>query len=108
MKYIFSFLLLFCLFPLHAQNEPWRNEYKQVMNFSEGLAAVWLHNGKWGFVNEKGTLVIPAEFDDVSSFDEGVCRVVNNGLYGLIDKTPFVILLYRRCSLFKCPTIGIL
>ena len=86
MKCIFSFLLLFCLFPLHAQDEPWRNEYKQVMNFSDGLAAVWLHNKKWGFVDEKGTLVIPAEFDEVSSFDEGVCRVVNNGLYGLIDK----------------------
>ena len=86
MKYTLSFLLFFLLSSLHAQNEPWRDEYRQVDDFHDGLAAVWLHNKKWGFVNEKGTLVIPAVFDEAYSFDEGVSRVVRNDLYGLIDK----------------------
>ena len=86
MKYTLSFLLFFLLSSLHAQNEVWRDQYEQVDGFYDGLAAVRHHNGKWGFVNEKGTLVIPAEFDRVSSFDEGMCCVVSNGLYGLIDK----------------------
>ena len=86
MKYTLSFLLFFLLSSLHAQNEPWRNNYRQVDDFQDGLAAVWLHNKKWGFVDEKGTLVIPAVFDEAYSFDEGVSRVVRNDLYGLIDK----------------------
>jgi KWG repeat domain protein len=86
MKYTLSFLLFFLFSLLHAQNEVWRDQYEQVDGFYDGLAAVRHHNRKWGFVNEKGTLVIPAEFDEVYSFDEGVSRVVSNGLYGLIDK----------------------
>lgn len=95
MKYFLSLLLTFLLCPLHAQKEAWREEYRQVMNFYEGLAAVWHNNGKWGFVNEKGKLVIPIEFDGVDSFDDGVCRVVNNNLYGLIDKKGKFIVPYK-------------
>jgi len=102
MKYTLSFLLFFLLSSLHAQNEPWRNDYKQVNDFYDGLAAVWLHNGKWGFVNEKGTLVIPAEFDYTYSFDEGVSRVVRNDLYGLIDKKGKFIVPCQYKSIGPC------
>ena len=86
MRHLLIFILLYSLSSLHAQNETWRDDYRQVMDFEEGLAAVWHHNGKWGFVNEKGKLVIPVQFDGTDSFNDGVCRVVNNNLYGLIDK----------------------
>lgn len=102
MKYTLSFLLFFLLSSLHAQNESWRDEYRQVDDFYDGLAAVRHHNGKWGFVNEKGTLVIPAEFDRVSSFDEGMCRVVSNGLYGLIDKKGKFIVPCKYKSIGVC------
>ena len=86
MKYTLSFLLFFLLSSLHAQNEPWRNDYKQVNDFYDGLAAVWLHNGKWGFVNEKGTLVIPAEFDRVSSLMKGCAVWLAMAYMGLLTK----------------------
>ena len=102
MKYTLSFLLFFLLSSLHAQNEPWRDEYRQVDDFHDGLAAVWLHNKKWGFVNEKGTLVIPAVFDEAYSFDEGVSRVVRNDLYGLIDKKGKFIVPCQYKSIGPC------
>ena len=40
MKYTLSFLLFFLLSSLHAQNEPWPNNYRQVDDFQDGLAAV--------------------------------------------------------------------
>ena len=102
MKYTLSFLLFFLLSSLHAQNEPWRNNYRQVDDFQDGLAAVWLHNKKWGFVDEKGTLVIPAVFDEAYSFDEGVSRVVRNDLYGLIDKKGKFIVPCQYKSIGPC------
>src|SRR5690606_26016709 len=35
--------------------------------------------------NQKGEMVIPAQFDRASDFDRNVARVVVNGLHGLID-----------------------
>lgn len=102
MKYTLSFLLFFLLSSLHAQNEVWRDQYEQVDNFYDGLAAVRHHNGKWGFVDEKGTLVIPAVFDEAYSFDEGVSRVVRNDLYGLIDKKGKFIVPCQYKSIGPC------
>ncbi|EOA6136260.1 WG repeat-containing protein, partial [Campylobacter coli] len=35
-----------------------------VGNFSEGLAGVEL-NGKWGFIDKSGKIVIEPKFDDI-------------------------------------------
>ena len=102
MKYTLSFLLFFLFSLLYAQNEVWRDQYEQVDGFYDGLAAVRHHNGKWGFVNEKGTLVIPAVFDEAYSFDEGVSRVVRNDLYGLIDKKGKFIVPCKYKSIGVC------
>ncbi len=74
--------------------------YNLAMDFSEGYAAVnigyetgydqyfysviILNDGKWGFINEKGEVVIPITFGSVTSFSEGLAGVENR-LY--IDKT---------------------
>jgi hypothetical protein len=39
-------------------------QYDWMEGFLEGLCAVYL-NGKWGFVNRSGTLVIPLIYDDI-------------------------------------------
>ena len=52
--------------------------------FSEGLARVSL-NGKWGFINEEGELVVPAKYDAVSGFNEGLAGVSLNDRWGFID-----------------------
>ena len=42
--------------------------------FSEDLA-MFYENGKWGYINKKGKIVIPATFDEVGPFSEGFARV---------------------------------
>ena len=54
-------------------------------DFHEGLAKVQ-KNGKWGFVNKHGEIIIPCEYDDVGDFHEGLARVQKDGKYGFIDK----------------------
>jgi hypothetical protein len=42
---------------------------------------------KWGFKDGAGRTVIPARFEGVGSFAEGLARVKLDGKWGFIDKT---------------------
>lgn len=50
------------------------DKYEQVSDFSEGLAPVCL-NGKWGYVDTHGKLVIGCKFDKAGLFQEGLAAV---------------------------------
>lgn len=50
-------------------------KFNRKGDFSEGLARVEI-DGKWGFINEKGELVIPCECDEVGCFYEGYAKVM--------------------------------
>ena len=56
-----------------------------VENFQEELAPVQLGD-KWGFINHRGKVVIPFQFDKAGSFQEGFARVKLNGKWGVIKK----------------------
>lgn len=66
--------------------------YSYDANFKEGLAISYLKqkngNYKGGFINKKGTFVIPAKFGTVCQFKEGLAVVANssNTAYGFINK----------------------
>ena len=72
----------------------------------EGLAAA-KKNGKWGFIDTIGNLVIDFTYDDIVyyGFSDGFAGVKKDGKFGLIDKNgnvviPFVydgILDFNRC-----------
>ena len=53
--------------------------------FSEGLAGV-KRDGVWGFVNYKGEIIIPFEYEEVYDFSEGFAWVKKNGKWGIVDK----------------------
>ncbi|MGE5386849.1 MAG: WG repeat-containing protein, partial [Betaproteobacteria bacterium] len=55
-------------------------------SFCEGLAAV-LVGKHWGFIDHRGAVVIPPQFDDVSSFEGGLSRVVKDGRGFYIDQS---------------------
>lgn len=51
---------------------------------SEGYAAV-SQNGKWGFVDPDGKIVIKCQYDDARSFSNGCAAVCTNNKWGYID-----------------------
>lgn len=55
--------------------------------FSYGLACFRNKEGKWGFYNSKGEIVITPQFTQVGVFSEGLCSVRNEqGKWGYMDK----------------------
>lgn len=61
-------------------------------SFSDGLAAVWNDDGKYGFIDKKGDLLIPYTFEDhdgingAGYFNEGLAIVYKNDKPSCIDK----------------------
>lgn len=60
--------------------------YSAFGDFGDGLAAVQ-QDGKWGFINREGALVIPAQFQETNGFAEGKAAVRLDGYWGVIDTT---------------------
>lgn len=63
-------------------------------NFHDGLALIE-KDGKIGFVNKQGLIVIAPQYDDAKYFSEGLCPVQKSGIWGYIDtdgttKIPFI------------------
>lgn len=74
-------------------------------NFSEGLIAVKqlyingksdMQNGKWGFIDKDGNMVIDYQYDDANDFSDGLVRVVKDNKYGFIDKNNNIIIEINR------------
>ncbi|MEK6497260.1 WG repeat-containing protein, partial [Campylobacter jejuni] len=61
---------------------------------SEGFAVV-CQNGKYGFVNTKGDLVISCQYDNALSFTDGLARVCMDGKYGFINTKGRLIIPYQ-------------
>ena len=59
--------------------------FADVNSFSDGKASV-LVDGKWGFINPSGRLVIPARFEDVLPFQNGIGFAKEKGLWGVMKR----------------------
>ena len=59
--------------------------YEQLEGFHEGLAA-FSQNGKTGFIDTKGKVVLPCKYDYAWDFEEGYCIVGLNNRPVLIDR----------------------
>ena len=49
-------------------------QFDEVFDFSEGFGNV-KNDGKWGYIDKKGKVVIEPQFDDASDFSEGFAKV---------------------------------
>lgn len=69
-------------------------ELEKAFGFNMGLASV-CKNGKWGFVDKKGTLIIPIKYDDSRDFsDDGMAFVKLGNLWASIDTKGNVVTPY--------------
>ncbi len=58
--------------------------YEAAGSFSGGLAKV-KKNGRWGFIDRSGKLVVPAVYEEAGDFSEGLVWARKNGKWGYID-----------------------
>ena len=66
-------------------------ELGYAWRFSEGLGSVVGVNGKWGFIDRTGTLVIEHQFDRVLTFSGGIARVRIGRTDAYIDRTGRIV-----------------
>ncbi len=60
--------------------------------FSDGLAAVKVEGGKFGYIDRSGEVVVPAEFDFALAFSEGLAPVLENDRVGYINRTGSLVI----------------
>ena len=59
----------------------------QTLKFcANGMLAV-KENNKWGYANDKGDMIVKAQYDSTETFKFGYGRVKKNGKWGIVDKT---------------------
>ena len=63
---------------------------EELFSFHNGLSCV-KQNGKYGFIDKKGKVIIPFQFDDAESFSDGLAKVRQNDKYGFVDKEGKVV-----------------
>lgn len=59
---------------------------QQVRPFSENLAAVSEDGRNWGFIDIRGSFVIPARYEAAREFSQGVAPVKIKGKWGLVGR----------------------
>lgn len=59
--------------------------------FSEGLASVWV-NGKVGFIDKQGKMIIKPKFQATMGFKDGLAEVLIKGKIVFIDRTGKVVI----------------
>lgn len=70
--------------------------FKYVNEFSEGRAVFVDNNNKYGFINDKGEVIIAAQFDGVDDYYEGLASVMvkvgNEKKFGFIDYNSHMVI----------------
>ncbi|MCD7751923.1 MAG: WG repeat-containing protein [Lachnospiraceae bacterium] len=60
--------------------------YADAKGIESGLVAVADSSGKWGYINEKGELIVPCEYDDAYSMSCGLGAVKVGDEWGYISR----------------------
>ncbi len=72
--------------------EPIAPQFTAVRDFAEGLAPVQVQSGKWGYIDQRGEMVIAPQFDAAFGHADGIAGVRIGEARGMIDRSgAFVI-----------------
>ncbi|MGB2698327.1 MAG: WG repeat-containing protein, partial [Candidatus Zixiibacteriota bacterium] len=80
MKKIILFLIFMSLLVFFCKNKS-PDELFRIMQ-----------NGKWGYINKQGEIIIKPQFDHTDDFSEGLAAVSINYKWGYIDKTGKIVI----------------
>ncbi len=73
-------------------------KYSMVMSFSDDMAAVKLDNG-WGFINKRGDVVVPCEYDElISSYSFGKGKLLKKNKVYIFNKEGNILSSHSRNS----------
>lgn len=61
--------------------------FENAKPFSESGYAAVCQNGKWGYADARGELVIACQYEDAESFENGFAAVCTDKSWGYIDET---------------------
>lgn len=61
-------------------------DFAKTYCFSGGLSSFMTENGKWGFIDRLGNIVIQPKWDEVRSFQEGLSAVTIDKKWGYINR----------------------
>lgn len=74
-------------------------EYDRAEAFSESMAVV-RKDGKYGYIDVSGRLVIPVKYQDAGSFSAGLAPVCLYGKYGYVDKSGEMVVPFKYSYAF--------
>jgi hypothetical protein len=60
--------------------------YRQVRNFKNNLAVVYLSKNKWGLIDHNGNVILPTKFDYVSVHNDNLFGIKKDGVCGFINR----------------------
>lgn len=77
-----------------------------AVRFNEGYAPLETWDGKkqrYGLLDSTGKVAVPAKYDEVGNFREGMCKLTLNGKSGFIDKTVKLVIpmKYEEANIFS-------
>ncbi len=82
------------VYPITERYGYYSSEVDEVMSskFSGGLKPVKNNEGKYGYINESGGVVIEYQFMNAFDFSEGLAAVQVSGRYGYINQNGEIII----------------
>lgn len=81
--------------------DPYRQPQQFGHHFSDGLASVY-KDGKWGYINPRGEVIIPFDYDAVRPFSDGLAAVSRNGKWGFINTSGEIIIPMKYVKVLNC------
>ncbi|TAH41124.1 MAG: hypothetical protein EYC69_09115 [Bacteroidetes bacterium] len=79
-------------FKFDYPNYPFMDELENDYLRQTSLFLPFNNNSHWGFINESGAEMIPAVYDEVNYFSEGLAAVSKDGKYGYVNKSGKVMI----------------
>lgn len=70
-------------------------QFKFAADFKNGIAEVKDKNGRCGFINTKGEVIIDYQFESSYQFHEGLAAVNTADKWGFIDKSGKVVVPFQ-------------